>query len=150
MPELTGKPRRTTAEILAIWPSPTMIIDGSYYGGHIFAVLQDWHDNLPAEPPAPTDEELDDLEMDEDAWYEYQYNERRPPLHLVTDEWMPTEIAERFGVGDDDWGTDYWAAEYLYPTEKQEDIEQALRDLGFTVTRGGLGSDGAFLDRWLQ
>ncbi|WP_405088316.1 hypothetical protein [Microbispora sp. NBC_01389] len=148
MPELTGEPRKTTAEILAAWPSPTMIIDASY-GGHIFAVLREWRDGLPTEPPVPTDEELADLEMDEDGWYEYQHNERRPPLHLVTDEWMPTEIAERFGVGDGGLGMDYWPAEYLYPSEKLEDLERALRDLGFTVIRGNLDSDGAFLDRWL-
>ncbi|WP_449065912.1 hypothetical protein [Planomonospora algeriensis] len=149
MPKLTGQARKTAADILTIWPAATMVVDGSY-GSLVFAVLQQWQDALLDQPPTPSEEELADLEMSEEAWHEYQYNEHRLPLHLVTDEWMPMEIAERFGVPDNGFGLDYWPAEYLYPIERQEEIEQALRDLGFTVVGSSIGSDGAFLERWLS
>ncbi|MFI7632383.1 hypothetical protein [Microbispora rosea] len=147
MPELTGAPRRTAAEILTIWPSATVTVDNSYYGGHLFMVLKEWEDSLLAEPPAPAPDDLEE-DFGEEEWYAYQRDERRIPLHLATDEWMPVEIAERFGVPDGGWGIDYWPAEYVYPINRQDEIEQALRDLGFTVIRGDLGYDGAFLNRW--
>ncbi|SNT57522.1 hypothetical protein SAMN05216276_10676 [Streptosporangium subroseum] len=148
VPELTGSPRRTAVEILAIWPSATMAIDNSN-PVQLFVVLKEWENSLPREPPAPTENDLDEG-FDEQQWYEYHYNERRIPLHLATDEWMPAEIAERFGTPDNGCGLDYFPAEYLYPLEKQDEIEQALRDLGFTVVRDHLLRDGAFLDRWLS
>lgn len=146
MPELTGAPRSTAAEILAIWPLATMVVDSNYGPPGLFVVLKEWESSLPNEPPAPAEDVVAE-QFSEQEWYEYQYNERIP-LHIATDEWMPTEIAERFGVRDDGWGVDYFPAEYLYPIEKQDEIEQALRDLGFIVIRDAVGSDGAFLDRW--
>nr|WP_150933325.1 hypothetical protein [Microbispora cellulosiformans] len=124
-----------------------MTVDSGYFGGQLFMVLKEWEDALLAEPPAPTPEDLEE-DFGEEEWYEYQENERRIPLHLATDEWIPIEIAERFGVPDGGCGMDYWPAEYCYPIEKQAEIEQALRDLGLTVVRGSLGYDGAFLNRW--
>ncbi|GIH72007.1 hypothetical protein [Sphaerimonospora thailandensis] len=95
MPELAGAPRRTAAEILAIWPSATVTVDPSYYGGPLFMVLKEWEDSLPAEPSAPTADDLDDGFNEED-WYAYKYNERRIPLHLATD-----ECHRRVGAGRD-------------------------------------------------
>jgi hypothetical protein len=55
--------------------------------------------------------------------------------HVDTDDWMPAEIAHRYGVPDCGWSLndDYEFAEYLYPTEQRDEIEQALRDLGFHI-----------------
>jgi hypothetical protein len=58
-------------------------------------------------------------------------------LHVDTDDWMPAEIAHRYGIPDRGWSLndDYEFAECLYPTERRDEIEQELRDLGFTVVR---------------
>lgn len=148
MPALTGTPRRTAAEILARWPNATVVTEACP-PNTLFAVLKEWEESLPGEPPAPEEEDLADESFDLAEWEAYQYNECRVPLHLATDECMPVEIAERFGIPDDNWGPSYWPAEFLFPADKRQEIEDALRELGFTVVHGRLVGDGAFLDRWL-
>jgi hypothetical protein len=147
VPILIGSPRRTAAEILAIWPSATMIIDNSGWR-HLYVLLKEWVDTLSTEPPYPTENDLDNYDNDYDQWWEHQYY-NRVLLHLATDEWMPVEVAEQFGIPDKNWGIDYDPVEYLFPIDKQEGIEQSLRDLGFNIVRGELPTDGPCLDRWL-
>ncbi|MCO5967506.1 DUF3293 domain-containing protein [Actinoallomurus soli] len=70
--------------------------------------------------------------------------EARP--HLDTDEWMPAEIAQKYGIPDSPgWclNGEYEPAKYLYPTARRDEIEQTLRDLGFTVVH-----DDALIDAY--
>ncbi|MCO5967504.1 hypothetical protein [Actinoallomurus soli] len=145
MPEMTGSPRRTAAEILTLWPSATMITDTNE-NPDLYVVLKEWRDSLPDHIPYPSEDDLDGIDVD--SWFEYQMCERRIPLYLATDEWMPVEVAERFGIRDTNWGIDYTPAEYLYPSEKRQEIEQALCDLGFALIRENLWADGPSLGRW--
>jgi hypothetical protein len=67
---------------------------------------------------------------------EYEFSQDwNATLHVDTDDWMPAEIAHRYGVPNGGWSLndDYECAEYLYPTRRREEIEEALRRLGFPI-----------------
>ncbi|MFC4061997.1 hypothetical protein ACFOWE_27160 [Planomonospora corallina] len=60
-------------------------------------------------------------------------------IDLVTDAWIPREIASRYGERSSGWAAmpshEYEEPEFRYPEERREEIESALCEHGFTVVR---------------
>ncbi|WP_169945260.1 hypothetical protein [Microbispora sp. H11081] len=60
-------------------------------------------------------------------------------LDLDTDDWMPSEVADRFGEVEDGYyampSQEWEGPEFVYPAERRDEIEEALKDLGFTIVR---------------
>ncbi|MFI7632381.1 hypothetical protein [Microbispora rosea] len=60
-------------------------------------------------------------------------------LDLDTDDWMPSEIADRFGEVEGGYyampSQEWEGPEFVYPAERRDEIEEALKDLGFTIVR---------------
>lgn len=60
-------------------------------------------------------------------------------LDLDTDDWMPGEVAARFGEVEDGYyampSQEWERPEFAYPAERRDEIEEALKNLGFTIVR---------------
>ncbi|SNT57513.1 hypothetical protein SAMN05216276_10675 [Streptosporangium subroseum] len=60
-------------------------------------------------------------------------------LDLDTDSWMPSEVAARFGEVEGGYyampSREWEQPEFVYPAERRDEIEEALRGLGFTIIR---------------
>ncbi|WP_405393414.1 hypothetical protein [Microbispora hainanensis] len=60
-------------------------------------------------------------------------------LDLDTDGWMPSEVAARFGEADSGYyampSQEWERPEFVYPAERRDEIEETLKELGFTIVR---------------